>query len=106
LALEEPGGVGAVEHAVVVGQAQVGHPPDGDGVAVGVGDHHGAFIDRAGGQDPDLGRVRPPGLAGRLRCRLGSLVGLVAAVLVGRGVLSLPPVLVPRHSTLGHPRRG
>ena len=60
---EEAGGVGAVDDAVVVGQRQVHHRPDGDRLAeVGVVDHDRPLDDRAGAEDADLRLVDDRGV--------------------------------------------
>src|SRR5699024_370985 len=63
------GGVAAVDHAVVVGEEQVHHLTDGDGVvALGVLHDHRTFGDGAGAEDAHLrcghDRGVPQGAAG------------------------------------------
>src|SRR6478609_8583820 len=63
---EEPSGVGPVDDAVVVGQREVHHRADRDGLAaVGVGDDDGPLDDRAGAEDGDLRLVDDRGVEER-----------------------------------------
>lgn len=53
---EETRGVGPVHDAVIVGERQVHHRADGDGVETVVAHHHGLLLHDSGAEDRDLGQ--------------------------------------------------
>src|SRR6478672_4252957 len=90
---EEAGRVGTVDDAVVVGQRQVHHRADGDGLAaVGVGHDHRPLDDCPGAEDADLRlvddrRVEQRAAAAGVGQREGAATELVRRDLVGAGAL-------------------
>ena len=56
-------GIGTINQLMVIGQCQVHHRADTDGlVAVRILDHHGALDDCANAEDTDLGGVEHRGI--------------------------------------------